>query len=300
MSLNKFEEYGYWEHAHVIKGELRTCPRPMLKLLLFDKVFHNLIIALERLELFLEVQRRGDNALKLATTAMNGPRDLHDDLQHPPSIESLLGEVRLHCTALFIQTKFDDEKLFTQVMVYFMTDFLEWYGGRGMDIPYDEVERYVLPILVSMSRQVGSVFEIMRVCDDYVAYSRKDYFNDVERETVVKRGFIAFINGKDQHRGGEELQKFGMFGEEVEFSVHKRGTVEDGYNRLMDAMLNLYDTIIPAKRVRDILFTYVKSLPEYTDEALEKKIALKGQNQGCMHSKKDSQSEVVITSYPQK
>ena len=283
------------------KKELRTCVRPMLRLHLVDDVFHRLIIALERLEVFLEVQRRGDKAQKLVTTAMNGPRDLHDDLQHPPSMESMLSEVQLQCMAIFFQTNFDDEKLFTQVMEYFMTDLLEWYAGRGMDIPYDEVDRYILPILVSMSRQVVSVVEIKHVCDDYVDSIRRiTDLNDVEREKAVKRGFIALINGKGQHRCGEELQKFEMFGEEVEFSVHKRGTVEDGYNRLMDAMLNLYDTIIPAKRIRDILTAYVKNLPEYTDEALGKKVALKGQNQGRIHSKKNSQSEVVITNYPQK
>lgn len=108
MSLNKFEEYGYWEHAHVIKGELRTCPRPMLKLLLLDKVFHNLIIALERLETFLEIQRNGEDAAKFATTGMHGERDLHDDQKNPPTLESMLGEVRLHCVPLFFQTEFDD------------------------------------------------------------------------------------------------------------------------------------------------------------------------------------------------
>ena len=128
-----------------------------VKMKLLDDVFHRVIIALERLETFLEIHRNGEDAAKFATTGMHGARDLHDDQKNPPTLESMLGEVQLQCSALFFQTGFDDEKLFVQTMKYFMPDLLEWYGGRckevaGREIPYDKVEACVLPVIVSLSR----------------------------------------------------------------------------------------------------------------------------------------------------
>ena len=234
----------------------RTTEQIQIKLKMLDDVFHRMIIALERLETFLEIHRKGDGAAKFATTGMHGERDLHDDQKNPPTLESVLGEVQLQCSALFFQTKFDDEQLFAQTMKYFMTDLLEWYGGRGKEIPYDEVEMYVLPIAVSLSRQISSVVDIMQVCDEYVTKLRRiEDFSDEEKEKAVEEGFTAFLR-----------------------SAHKRGTIEDGYKRLMDAMTNLYPTTTPAKKVRATFTSYVESLPEFTDEALDAAIAAKGQN----------------------
>ncbi len=248
------------------------------KMKMLDDVFHNMIIALERLERYLEIHRKGDEAAQFSTTGIHTPRDRHDDQQNPPTLELVLGEVQLQCSSLFFQTKFDDEKMFAQTMKYFMTDLLEWYGGRGKDVPYDEVEMYVLPILVSLSRQIDSVLDIMKVCDDYVAKVRRiDDFSDQEKEKSVEEGFLAFIRA--QHLVGEEMQKFEVSGEEVVFSVHKRGTVEDGYNRLIDAMINLYSTTTPAKKVRTTFAAYVEGLPEFTDEAIDAAFAAKIPNQ---------------------
>ena len=255
----------------------RTTEQIQIKLKMLDDVFHRMIIALERLETFLEIHRKGESAAKFATTGMHGERDLHDDQKNPPTLESVLGEVQLQCSALFFQTKFDDETLFAQTMKYFMTDLLEWYGGRSKEIPYDEVEMYVLPIAVSLSRQISSVVDIMQVCDEYVTKLRRiEDFSDDEKERAVEEGFTAFLRA--QHRTGEQLQEFVASGAEVKFSAHKRGTIEDGYKRLMDAMTNLYPTTTPAKKVRATFTTYVESLPEFTDEVLDAAIVAKGQN----------------------
>ncbi len=249
-----------------------------IKMKMLDDVFHKMIIALERLELFLEVERRGKEAVKLAITGINSSRDLHDDEQNPPNRELVLSEVQLQCSALFFQTRFDDEDLFKQTMKYFMTDLLEWYGGRGKDIPYDEVEMYVLPILVALSRQIDSVVEIMQVCNDYVAKIRSiEEFSDTEKEEAVKDGFVAIL--KAQQIVGEQLKEFEASGEDVQFSEHRRGTVRDGYCRLMDAMLKLYTTATPAKKIRAIFTAYVDGLPEFTDEVIEKAMTSQGQVQ---------------------
>lgn len=248
---------------------------------LLDDVFHNMIIALERLETFLDCQRRGTDAAVFKATGMRGVRDLHDDEQNKPTRESMLGEVQLQCTALFFQTKIDDEKLFKQTMKYFMTDLLEWYGGRGKDVPYDEVEMYVLPIIVSLSRdfdpdEKNPVGKIKKICDDYVVklLSMED-FTEEQKRKAVEEGFAAFI--KAQHRVGEQLKEFVESGGEVVFSVHKRGEASDGYNRLMDAMLKIYDTTTPAEKVRATFTNYVEGLPEFTDEMIKASIASKEQ-----------------------
>lgn len=257
-----------------------------------DDVFHRMIIALERLETFLEIHRRGGEAAGVELTGMHGSRDLHDDQKNPPSIESVLGEVQLQCSSLFFQTKLDDEKLFEQTMKYFMSDLLAWYGGRSKDMPYDEVEMYVLPIIVSLSRQIGSVIEIMKVCDDYVAKVRRiEDFSDEEKEKAVQEGFSAFLTA--QHQTGEQMQEFIASGAEVKLSAHKRGTALDGYNRLMDAMIKLYDTNTPAKKVRNTFSTYVDGLPEFADETLEKAMATKGQTQESEENQESDKPELL-------
>ena len=127
-----------------------------------DNVFHMMIIALERLEAFLMIRRSGGGFSKLSTTAIKTDRDLHDDNKNPPTLSGVMKEVLLQCSALFFQTEFDDEELFTKTMKFFFADLLEWYGGRGSDVPYDEVDRYILPICVALSRQVDSVAGIMQ------------------------------------------------------------------------------------------------------------------------------------------
>lgn len=250
---------------------------------LLDDVFHNMIIALERLEAFLEFQRNGNAAVKFHTTGMYSSRDLHDDMTNPPTRESVLGEVQLQCSALFFQTKFDDEKLFKQTMKYFMTDLLEWYGGRGKEIPYDEVEMYILPILVSLSRQIDSVLDIMQVCDDYVSKIRRiEDFSDEEKEKAVEEGFRKYLEAT--HIVGKTLHEFAESGKDVFFSVHQRGSAVDGYTRLIDAMLKLYGTTTPAKKVRAIFNAYVDNLPEVDDVTIEKAISAK------MHIQKFCQS----------
>lgn len=245
-----------------------------------DDVFHNMMIALERLESFLEIERRGRESVKTIQTAVSTPRDLHDDQKNPPTRESILGEVQLQCSSLFFQTKFDDDNLFRSTMQFFMTDLLQWYGGRDKTIPFDEVEMYVLPIIMSLSRyQIESVVDIMQVCDRYVVKLRRieDYTDD-EKEKAVEEGFSAFL--KAQHHTGEQIQEFAESGAEVALTVHQRGTAVDGYIRLMQAMVSLYIETTPAKTVRQIFNAYVDGLPDVTDEQIEKAVTEHEQKQG--------------------
>jgi hypothetical protein len=256
-----------------------------------DDVFHNVMISLERLESFLEIERRGEKAVKTVHTAVSTPRDLHDDQKTPPTRESIIGEVQLQCSALFFQTKFDDDKLFRQTMQFFMNDLLQWYGGRDRNIPFDEVEMYVLPVIMSLSRyQVESVADIMKVCDQYVVKLRRiEDFTDEEKEKAVEEGFIALIKGQDHTE--EQIKKFIESGAEVSLTAHQRGTAVDGYKRLMQAMVSLYNETTPAKTVRQIFNAYVEGLPKVTDEEIEAAVKKHGSKQESEGSNVDDGKE---------
>ncbi len=164
----------------------------------FDDVFHRMIIALERLEAFLMIRRSGGGGSKLPTTAIKTDRDLHDDKKNPPTLLGMMKEVLLQCSALFFQTQFDDEELFTRTMKFFFADLLEWYGGRGVDVPYDEVDKYILPICVALSRQNDSVSRIMKACEMYVAkMSQIEDLDDEGKEKAVREGVESLIRGME-------------------------------------------------------------------------------------------------------
>lgn len=272
-----------------------------VKMKLLDDVFHRVIVALERLETFLEASRNGDDPAKLSVTGMHGARDLHD-YQQKQTLEGLLAEVQLQCSALFFQTGFDDEKLFVQTMKYFMPDLLEWYGGRckavaGREIPYDKVEACVLPVIVSLSRQVESVAEIMQVFGDYVTKLESiGGFSPDKKAEAIKKGFEAFLVARNLL--GEQLQEFVASDQKVELSVHRRGTATDGYKRLIDAMLKLYNTTTPAKRVRDMFNAYVEGLPEFTDDDLDKLIVPVGNGQDAQSLEQEDKGLEQVSNDP--
>ena len=90
-----------------------------------DDVFHSMIVALERLEIYTEAVRLDGRANgELITTAVRTDRDLHDDESNPPSRNSFLGEIQLQLSALYFQTKIDDKETFTSAVKYFLGDLL--------------------------------------------------------------------------------------------------------------------------------------------------------------------------------
>ncbi len=239
-----------------------------------DNVFHMMIIALERLEASLMIRRSGGGVSKLPTTAIKTDRDLHDDKKNPPTLSGVMKEVLLQCSALFFQTEFDDDELFTKTMKFFFADLLEWYGGRGGDVHYDEVDKFVLPICVALSRQVDSVSEIMEVCEMYVGnMSRIEDLDDEGREKAVREGLESLIRGMEAVNHSKEMLL--ESGEEVKLTTHKRGSAVEGFIRLMKAMISFYDTSTPAKKVRNMFTSYVEGLPEFSDDEIEKEISSK-------------------------
>lgn len=136
------------------------------------------------LKCFLRLKKNQTVVNSIEQTAIKTERDQHDDEKNPPNRELLFGEVQLQCSALYFQTQFDDKELFEKTVKYFMNDLLEWYGGRGEEIEANEVENFFLPIVVSLSRQISSVADIMEVVEKYVGKIRglEDYSDNEKRQ----------------------------------------------------------------------------------------------------------------------
>lgn len=243
-----------------------------------DDVFHRTIIALERLELFLMMAKKENAPETINQTAINSSRDLHNDEKNPPSRDSFFGEVQLQASALFFQTEFDDKEVFSKAVEYFLNDLLEWYGGRNQDVPFDEVEKFFIPIMVSLNRQAASVVDIMQSVSSYVGELKGiESLSLEEKEKAVMDGFKAFILA--DHKTKEENQAFEASGKEATFTSHKRGIALDGYKRLYLAFMELYDNPNPAKLLvtvaNNYLPTMAQSCPDISLEAIDTKFSCK-------------------------
>lgn len=242
-----------------------------IRLKMVDDVFHNTIIALERLEIFLEKKRNAKN--KIEITAINTERDLHDDEANPPTEEGFHLELQTQCLALFFQTKFDNDKeTFERVVKYFLTDLLTWYGGRSSSIRYDEVEKYFIPIVSSLNRQVSNAKQISEIIKDYVIDIDSDIQNlsDDDREKAVLEGFTAFTRASEVTRKSNEgfLKKIFKGETKSEFTQHTRGDEGKGYERLLRAFLNLYNEKTPALILRKIVKQHLPDLDSVFEEVM--------------------------------
>ena len=245
-----------------------------------DDVFHRTIIALERLEVFLMMAKNeGEINQTIIQTGIKTERDLHDDEKNPPERDSFFGEVQLQASALYFQTEFDDKEVFTKTVEYFLNDLLEWYGGRSMELPYDEVEKFFIPIMVALNRQATSVIDIMQSVTNYVGEIKSiESLSNEEKEKAVMSGFKAFLLA--DHNTKEENAKFAESGEETVFTVHKRGEAVDGYKRLYCAFTELYDDPNPAKLLVTAVTNYLPAIaeacPDITQDSIDAFFASKG------------------------
>lgn len=244
-----------------------------------DDVFHRTIIALERLEVFLMVANNNE-LVDMTQTAVKTSRDLHDDEKNPPTKESFMAEVQLQASALFFQTEFDDKEVFHKAVEYLLNDLLEWYGGRNVELPYDEVDKFFIPIVVSLNRQATTVVDIMQAVTGYVGEIKTiESLTQEEKEKAVMDGFKAFMLA--DHKTKEENRAFEESGEDVVFTSHKRGDAVDGYKRLFMAFLEMYDEPQPAKLLVTVVGNYLPDIagmcPDVTQEAIDVKFGEHGE-----------------------
>ena len=213
-----------------------------VRLKAFDDVFHNVIITLERLERFLLSEEHYQN---IGITAVSSDRDFHDDQNNVPTVKLLYGETQLQCSALFFQTRFDDQELFHKTVSYFLKDLLMWYAGRNENIPYDDVERFFIPILSALDRQVHDVKQVMQTVHKYVRDIENDIsqFSEKKKKKAIHDGFTGWL--KAQEVVEKQHKAFMEKGEDVIFTIHQRGTIEQGLERLYKAFLKLYTDKTP-------------------------------------------------------
>ena len=238
---------------------------------MLDDVFHNTIIALERLEVYREQKRVASYRLK--ATAMSSDRDLHDDKANPPTENNFYLEMQTQCLALFYQTKFDKgDKTFDEVVKYFLNDLLTWYGGREeAHIPPNEVEKYFIPIMAAVSRQVESAPDISKIIKDYVIDIDTDMttLSDAEKEKVVTEGFIAYTRsmGIVGRKHEEFMQQHGQTDQPFAFSVHRRGSSEAGLRRLLTYFTHEFDKKAPVINLKKLVIKYAPELCDVMNES---------------------------------
>lgn len=247
-----------------------------VRMKMLDDVFHRTLIALERLELYLESER--NNAESVVTTALKTGRDMHDDYQRPPTKESFYAEVDLQCQSLFFQTSFDDKETFDNVVRYFLKDLFAWYGGRKEAIESNDVEKFFIPLAVVLSRQIGKVSELTKVINEYV-YTAEDIENksDSEKEESIKSGFEGWLKGS--HQFEVEMSDFLSKGEEVQLTSHNRGEFNDGIKRLYKSFESLYSDKAPSMLLYKLVEAYFPGIKdeidEYTEESIDNYFAKK-------------------------
>lgn len=214
-----------------------------MKMKMLDDVFHRTIIALERLELYLESENNNKSSLK--ATGIKTDRDLHDDYLRPPTKESYYGEVQLQCTSLYFQTEFDDKDLFEKTAKYFLRDLFEWYGGRSEDIVPNDVEKFFIPIAVVVNRQISSVLDVTKAISEYVCdIASIESFTEEEKRRAIQDGFEAWIKADNIIK--TEMQDFAENGMEVKLTSHTRGCIEEGIIRLSNSYKSLYNEKAPS------------------------------------------------------
>ena len=222
-------------------GNEQIQKRITVRMKMTDDVFHGVIIALERLERFLLLENENTPEI----TAISTERDLHDDRKNPPTKKLLYMELQLQCSALYYQTRYDDLVLFDKTMHYFLSDLLMWYGGRSQELSFDDVDRFFIPIVSALSRQINDVSQLEQTVQKYVQFKSDDIttFSEDEKKEAVMQGFEAFL------KAGEIVQQrtksFIESGAEVAFTVHQRGSIQDGLDRLYLCFLNLFQENTP-------------------------------------------------------
>lgn len=252
----------------------------------FDNAFHRVIICLERLEMYLEIERLKGEKPNLRHTAIGSDRDLHDDVNNKPSLESYFGELQGQCMTLSIQASSASNYLENEEMEnttkFFYKDLLEWYGARADSIPYNEVEASIVPIMLSLNHQ-SKAKNIDEAFEKYVAktMSMSDLTDEEQREAIEDA--MKQIMRQNEHIN-DYVQKLEELGDlEILFTTHGRGNAVDGYKRLFDALINLYDEVVPAKVFVHSIKTYLPEVAamcpaiteEIVDELMEKKLRKK-------------------------
>lgn len=226
-----------------------------------DNNFHRTLIALERLEMFLN-KNRGTEVLK--QTAIGTTRDLHDDTKNPPTYESYILELSLQCNTLFLAASYDDKEIFNTAVEAFMNDLLEWYAGRELLDFYNEVDASVIPIIVAITRSAN----VLEVFEKYVSPVSLEKKSSEDGYIQTKSGVEAWILG--QHFVKKQLVEQQNEGY---ITSHKRGEAIDGYKRVIKALCVMCNDSAPVKMFYKLVNQYLphvtQQFPDTNEESID-------------------------------
>lgn len=275
----------FWKKENVEQKQI------VVDLQILDDVFHRTIIALERLESFLQ-KGKNEYLSPLKQTAIGSSRDLHNDEKNYRDKDSYFDELALDCMALFKAAKIDDESIFVPSVEYFLQDIIEWYAGRD-GVEYNEVDSCIIPIIIAISRQVRSTRELDEVYEKYV-YKADDQQQTIENKfNSVQEGMTAWMLASD-----ETMQPIynSHHNDTVEFTKHKRGDVLTGYKRII-SYLTTRENALPVKiflrTIKKYLPNLAKQLPQVTEENIDKLYSEKLENtsEGSAHIPLNTKNE---------
>lgn len=230
-----------------------------------DNLYHCVLLGLERLESYLEFKRLNGAKPSLTSTAMHTQRDNYNYQEDSLDAISVYQDLNAYLTAFGVATKRmqaeDLERYHNDTIGFLLSDILQWYGGRDSQIPYNDVEAVIVPILLLLSHKCDNS-NIGKAFETYVATPWKDVvYTDEELKEGVFSAFKQYLVAVEKVKE-EQLSEVEYADCDFSFTSHQRGDAVDGYKRLFAALIDLFDDVIPAKVLVHMVMQYCHSVAE--------------------------------------
>jgi len=245
-----------------------------VRLKMYDDIFNNVIIALERLEHFKLSQK--SNEIEIKQTASGGDRDYHNNEQINTNKDYYL-ELELQCLALFrsVADAKKNTEDYSQLIKFFFNDLFSWYGGRHTAIEIDDVDKYFLVLATILNERAENATQVREVIKEYVIevqdLSEK---SDHAKVQAIESGMKALILGHhESQKRMTDIEEEGLQESDNEILTHHiRGDVLQGVKRLFLAMSFSFEN-----KLAIYLFTELikKHFPEHLHDLLNFSIELK-------------------------
>lgn len=224
-----------------------------------DNIYHYVLLGLERLELYLECKRLNGEKPSLSTTAMHTERDSYNYSEDSLDGVIVYQDLNAYLTSFGVATKRmqseDFERYHNDTVGFFLNDILQWYGGRDQQIPYNDVEAVIVPILLLLSHKCDNT-NVEKAFETYVAAPWKDIvYSDEELKDGVLYAFKQYLVAVEKVKA-EQLSDVEYIDGDYSFTSHQRGSAVDGYKRLFAALIELFDDVIPAKVLAHMVKQY--------------------------------------------
>ena len=235
-----------------------------------NDVFHNAIIALERLEQCLNATEHQESHL-LIQTAIGTKGDHHTAETNKRDKEGWLTELLLQCQTIYFNSDYDDKEVFDAAAKLFVENLLEWYAGRRFLSYYDIVDSCVIPLILAISHQRVNFEDIFKKYVYDITAGNAANATLEQKYEQTKEGFAAYtaagyIIAKEQNE--ENMPNNDII------TSHKRGNASDGYRRIINGLTSpMCETAAPAKLFYKEVLKYlpevVASIPEINETSID-------------------------------